>query len=103
MVPLLDAARVQASAALPWRAELLIEGCFADAALKLGWAPYVAVHTGRHVYVETEGDRPELYDLSTDPYQQHNQMGNPDYKTIATDLKSRLKRLLPASAALPQR
>ncbi len=81
----------------------MIEGWFADAALKLGWAPYAAVHTGRYVYVETEGDRSELYDLTTDSHQQHNQVENPDYQSIANDLKARLKALRPASAVLLQR
>jgi N-acetylglucosamine-6-sulfatase len=103
LVPLLDAARVRAAAALPWRHVLLIEGWFADAALKLGWAPYAAVHTGRYIYVETEGDRSELYDLKADPHQQHNQVENPDYNSIVTDLKARLKDLRPASAELSQR
>jgi N-acetylglucosamine-6-sulfatase len=98
LVPLLDSARTQAVPAVGWRDELLIEGWSGSAALKLGWAPYAAIHTGRYVYVETEGDRSELYDLATDPHQQHNQAGNPTHASVVADLKARLKRLRPASA-----
>jgi arylsulfatase A-like enzyme len=96
LVPLLDSAQAQSTQALPWREELLLEGWFGPAAVEMGWAPYAAIHTGRHVYVETEGDRSELYDLATDPHQQHNQAENPDYMSVVADLKARLKRLRPA-------
>jgi hypothetical protein len=98
LVPLLDSARAQAAPAAGWRDELLIEGWVGEAALKLGWAPYAAIHTGRYVYVETEGDRSELYDLATDPHQQHNQAENQAHASVMVDLKARLKRLRPAFA-----
>ena len=98
LVPLLDSASAQAAPAAGWRDELLIEGWVGEAALKLGWAPYAAIHTGRYVYVETEGDRSELYDLATDPHQQHNQAENPAHASVVADLKARLKRLRPAFA-----
>jgi N-acetylglucosamine-6-sulfatase len=78
LVPLLDSARAQPATALPWRDELLIEGWFGQAALKSGWAPYAAIHTGRYVYVETEGDRSELYDLATDPPPAEQSSGEPN-------------------------
>jgi arylsulfatase A-like enzyme len=102
LLPLLDPAAVQATSDAQWREELLIEGWFADAALKLGWAPYAAIHTGQYVYVETEGDRSELYDLATDPHQQHNHVENPTYRSVVADLKARLKGLRPISAASSQ-
>ena len=99
LVPLLlDSARAQVAPGAGWRDELLIEGWVGEAALKLGWAPYAAIHTGRYVYVETEGDRSELYDMATDPHQQHNQAENPAHASVVADLKARLKRLRPAFA-----
>jgi arylsulfatase A-like enzyme len=75
-----------------WREELLLEGWAGPALIKEGRAPYAAIHTGHFVYVETEGDRSELYDLTTDPYQLQNQIDNPAYLPVVTDLKARLKR-----------
>jgi arylsulfatase A-like enzyme len=99
LVPLLlDSARAQVAPGAGWRDELLIEGWVGEAALKLGWAPYAAIHTGRYVYVETEGDRSELYDLTTDSHQQHNQVENPTHTSVVADLKARLKRLRPVLA-----
>ena len=97
-MPLLDGARAQAAPGTGWRDKLLIEGWVGEAALKLGWAPYAAIHTGRYVYVETEGDRSELYDLATDPHQQQNQAEEPTHASVVADLKARLKRLRPALA-----
>ena len=101
LVPLLDTRRAQTAPTLLWREELLIEGWAAAPALELGWAPYAAIHTGRYVYVETEGDRSELYDLTTDPHEQHNQVGNPTYMPVVADLKARLKRVRPVSTTEP--
>jgi arylsulfatase A-like enzyme len=72
-----------------WRSELLLEA----------WPlqePYSAVHTERYVYIENEGDRPELYDLATDPNQLQNSVDNVNYAPVVNDLKIRLKRLLSA-------
>ncbi len=65
--------------------------------------PNAAIHTGRYVYVETEGDRSELYDLTTDPYQLHNQVGNPIHMSVVADLKTRLKHLRSTTTESPQR
>ena len=93
LVPLLDASRAPTPS---WREELLLEGWVAPPAMTAGWAPYAATHTGRYVYIETEGDQSELYDLTTDRYQQVNQLANPAYGPVVTDLKARLQRLRPA-------
>ncbi|HEU4368904.1 MAG TPA: sulfatase-like hydrolase/transferase [Methylomirabilota bacterium] len=103
LVPLLDARRVQAPSAPAWRDELLLEGWVGSAAAAAGWAPYAAIHTGRYVYVETEGDRSELYDLATDPHQLVNQVANPAYASFVIDLKARLRRLRPAATGSPPR
>jgi len=72
-----------------WRKELLLEA----------WPPgqyYSAAHTGRHVYVENENDRPELYDLTKDPNQLQNSVDDTNYAAIVNDLKERLRKLLTA-------
>jgi len=102
LVPLLDTTRAQPTPARPWREELLIEGWASAPALELEWAPYAAIHTDRYVYVETEGDRSELYDLTTDPYQLHNHAGNPTYTSVVDDLKARLKRLRLTTTEAPK-
>lgn len=103
LVPLLDASRAQASPAPIWREELLLEGWVTPAAVTAGWAPYAAIHTGRYVYVETEGDRSELYDLATDPHQLDNQAATAARASLVTELKGRLQRLRPAATGPPRR
>ena len=63
-----------------------------DAFLTESWPaqPYEAIHTGRFVYVETRGDRPELYDLHVDPYQLENKVDDPHYARIVEWLRDRL-------------
>lgn len=59
----------------------------------IAWPPrgiYSAIHTGRYIYAETEGDLPELYDLLNDPYQLTNLVNDPEYADILEDLKVRL-------------
>jgi arylsulfatase A-like enzyme len=69
-----------------WRDALLIESW-------PGRAPYAAVHTENFVYVESDGDRSELYDLMNDPYQLNNQIDNPTYASVIDSLKQRLQEL----------
>ena len=95
LVSLLDSTRAQAAL---WRDELLIEGWVGPPAQKIGWTSFAAVHTGRHVYVENEGDRAELYDLTSDPYQLHNLADIPAQAPLVADLKTRLNRLRPVLA-----
>jgi len=69
-----------------WRDELLVEA----------WpsrAPYEAVHTGRYVYIETKGDRSELYDLEKDPHQLENRFSDRGYAKVVAEMQERLKRL----------
>jgi arylsulfatase A-like enzyme len=97
LVPLLaDGSRTNPP--VSWREELLLEGWAPPALVKEGRAPYSAVHTGRYVYVETEGDRSELYDLRSDPHQLQNHVDNPAYARVVSDLKPRLQRLRGRSA-----
>jgi arylsulfatase A-like enzyme len=98
LVPLL-AHGSKTNPSVAWREELLLEGWFPPPAVKAGRAPYAAVHTGRYVYVETEGDRSELYDLMSDPHQLQNHVDNPAYARVVSDLKPRLQRLRGRSAS----
>jgi arylsulfatase A-like enzyme len=69
-----------------WRTDLLIEG----------WPngrTFRAVHTGDHVYIETDGDRNELYDMRLDPYQLENKAEDPAYRQILARMQNRLARL----------
>ena len=68
-----------------WRNDILLEG----------WPnnPYAAVRTNRYVYVETEGDLSELYDLKFDPYQLNNKINDTKYVNIIASLQSRLAQL----------
>jgi N-acetylglucosamine-6-sulfatase len=64
-----------------------------DAILLEGWPKgqhYEAIRTSDYVYVETPGDKAELYDLKRDPYQMHNLVDNPGYIALVEDLKYRL-------------
>jgi len=74
-----------------WRDALLIEGW----PLHRLYISYAAIRTDRYMYVDTEGDRPELYDMKDDPYQLKNQVNNPAYATTVTDLKQRLEQVRP--------
>jgi arylsulfatase A-like enzyme len=69
-----------------WRDELLIEAWPSK-------VPYEAVHTGRYVYIETKGDRSELYDLEKDPYQLENRFSDRGHAKVVAEMQERLKRL----------
>jgi N-acetylglucosamine-6-sulfatase len=69
-----------------WRDSLLIEG----------WPPrgiFAAIHTGRYVYAETEGDRSEFYDLEMDPYELENLIDDPIHQERIADLAKELEVL----------
>jgi arylsulfatase A-like enzyme len=66
-----------------WRTALLIEAWPDDTA-------YAAAHTGDAVYVETEGDLAEYYDLRSDPYQLANRAGD---STVAAEVERMRQRL----------
>lgn len=74
-----------------WRDHLLLEGWPVDLD-RLGTLPnFLAIHTGSLVYIETEGDAAELYDLTVDPYQLVNQIDNPAYAAERDELRAILK------------
>jgi N-acetylglucosamine-6-sulfatase len=70
-----------------WRDRIMIE---AWPQPSLQAPPYLAVHTERYVYIETEGQRSEFYDLETDPDQVENQNDNPIYADLIAGFKSYL-------------
>ena len=43
---------------------------------------YQAIRTKDFVYVETVGDKPELYHVTTDPYQMHNLVDRPEFAEL---------------------
>lgn len=66
-----------------WREGVLIEGW-------PGRGVYRAYHTERYLYVETEGDISEFYDLETDPFELQNAIDDPAYQSIILELKMKL-------------
>lgn len=70
---------------VPVRDDLLLEAWNSATS-----APWLGVHTETHVYIEREGDRPELYDMVNDPYQLQNVADDPAYAAILSDLRARL-------------
>jgi N-acetylglucosamine-6-sulfatase len=77
-----------------WRDHLLIEGwpVNANPVSDMRVPFYQAIHTGRYVYVETEGQRSEFYDLVLDPYEIDNQIDNPGFADIIADLREKLNQ-----------
>ena len=68
----------------PWRDNILIES----------WPErgyWAGIRTDHFVYVETEGDTSELYDLQTDPFELNNLINDPQYQSMITDLKAKLQ------------
>lgn len=47
---------------------------------------------GRHKYIHNEGDRDELYDLQTDPWEQRNVAHEPASRELRRELRARLSR-----------
>lgn len=90
----------------PWRSAVLLEG-FAkekkDGASKSeakgkgtrfgpSFAPYTAIRTETHKYVEYENGETELYDLTTDPYELESAHESAD-PSLVEDLQTRLDAL----------
>jgi N-acetylglucosamine-6-sulfatase len=71
-----------------WREGLLLEG-WTD------MSSFAGIHTDRYVYIETQGDRAEFYDLRVDPFQLDNAIDNPDYASIIAHLRELLMQERP--------
>lgn len=67
-----------------WRDHLLLEA-WPDRGV------WTAIHTGDAIYIETEGDLSEFYDLTIDPFEMENQIDNEQYQELITRLKGYLQ------------
>lgn len=104
LLPLFNRNKAGGTQPTEWRGELLIEGWPEGGRFARGKrAPFMAIHTIGYVYVETDGDRSELYDMTKDPYQLRNEVENPAYAPIVSDLKARLKRMRVAPVGASRR
>jgi len=68
-----------------WRSSLLLEA----------WPDrgnWVSMHTEQYVYIETENDKSEFYDLAVDPYEMENAIDNPQYQSIILELQQELQK-----------
>jgi arylsulfatase A-like enzyme len=68
-----------------WRSTLLLEA----------WPDrghWTAVHTGDSIYIETDNDLSEFYDLVSDPYEMENAIDDPQYESTIMELKAILDR-----------
>ena len=78
-----------------WRENLLLEG----------WPPrgyFSAIHTGRYVYAETQGDKSEFYDLQTDPFELENKFDDPAFQDMIKQLQVELNKVRePANLPTP--
>ena len=90
-VPLLHGQRI------PWRKQYLIEYLGRNALKQGGPPPYVAIHTGRYLYVEYRYRHwQELYDLRKDPWELNNVVADPAYRGVLRSLRHRLHALYAA-------
>ncbi len=67
-----------------WRTCLLLEA-WPDRGY---WA---AIHTGQYIYIETEDDLSEFYDLSIDPFEMNNMINAEEYQAKIRELKEILQ------------
>jgi N-acetylglucosamine-6-sulfatase len=74
--------------------KLLTGGAWRDNILIESWPErgyWAGIRTERYVYVETQDDTSELYDLQTDPYELNNLINDPQYQSMIADLKAKLQ------------
>jgi N-acetylglucosamine-6-sulfatase len=85
-----------------WRDRIMIE---AWPKVGLGTPPYLGVRTEHYMYIETEGDLAELYDMEKDPHQLENLINDPEYADVITELRAYLaeQRSSFPPAELPER
>ncbi len=69
----------------PWRDNLLIE-----AWPERGY--WTGLRTDHFVYIETENDLSEFYDLQTDPFELNNLIHDPQYQSLIANLKAELQK-----------
>ena len=67
-----------------WRTHLLLEA-WPD---RGHWA---AIRTDQFIYIETENDKSEFYDLKVDPYEMESAINDPSYQSIISELNALLQ------------
>ena len=78
-----------------WRSTLLLEA----------WPDrghWTAIHTGDSIYIETDDDLSEFYDLKTDPYEMSNMIDNPEYQDRIADLEVIMRKEEQIRTTAPQ-
>jgi arylsulfatase A-like enzyme len=68
-----------------WRSHLLLEA----------WPDrghWTAIRTDSCIYIETDNDASEFYDLTVDPYELTNMIKDPQYQSLISDLKAYLEK-----------
>jgi len=78
-----------------WRDHLLLEA----------WPDrghWTAIHTGQYVYIETDNDLSEFYDLEVDPYQMDNMINDPKYQSKILELKEYLQKEKVPTTTIPE-
>ncbi len=68
-----------------WRAHLLLEA----------WpdrGPWTAIRADSYIYIETDNEVAEFYDLTADPFELNNAINDPQYQTIIAELKGYLQQ-----------
>ena len=69
-----------------WRSSLMLEA----------WPDrghWMSMHTEQYVYIETENDKSEFYDLAVDPYEMENAIDDPQYQSIIQELRQELQKV----------
>jgi N-acetylglucosamine-6-sulfatase len=97
LVPIFDGKAVN------WRSSFLVE-YFTDTVFpRIRSMGYVAVRDVRHKYIQYQQleNMNELYDLETDPYEEHNLVGNPAARPMLDRMQSELQRLLEETKYVP--
>jgi N-acetylglucosamine-6-sulfatase len=90
LVPIFD------GSARDWRRSFLIE-YFTDTVFpRIRNMGYVAVRTDRHKYIKYREleNMDELYDLESDPYEEHNAIADPAARAVLERMQSELQRLM---------
>jgi arylsulfatase A-like enzyme len=68
-----------------WRSDILLEA----------WPDrghWTAIHTGQYVYIETDDELAEFYDLKSDPYEMNSMINDPKYEAMIQNLKEILEK-----------
>ncbi len=68
-----------------WRSHLLLEA----------WPDrghWTAIHTGQYIYIETDNELSEFYDLEADPFEMDSMINEPKYLLVILELKEILKK-----------